>query len=112
MFEKLFVRTVAACVSAGLVDGQKIHVDGSLIAAHASKKSIIEGPPELDGSLAGRFIENKLSKLEEPEPVTQSSASKQTRLSTTDPEAELTRRRNGPACLSYKQHRVVDNAQE
>ena len=27
LFEKLFVRTVAAYVSAGLVDGQKIHVD-------------------------------------------------------------------------------------
>lgn len=109
LFEKLFVRTVAACVSAGLVDGQKIHVDGSLIAAHASKKSIIEGPPELMAALREVYREQAV-KLEEPEPVTQSSA-RQTRLSTTDPEAELTRRRNGPACLSYKQHRVVDNAQ-
>jgi len=111
LFEKLFVRTVAACVSAGLVDGQKIHVDGSLIAAHASKKSIVEGPPELIAALREVYREQAV-KLEEPlpEPVNPSSA-KPTRLSTTDPEAELTRRRNGPARLSYKQHRVVDNAQ-
>ena len=73
MFEKLFVRTVAACVKAGLVDGQKIHVDGSLIAAHASKKSIIEGPPELMAALREVYRE-QATNWKEPEPVTQSSA--------------------------------------
>src|SRR5437868_10249173 len=37
VFESLFVRTVAQCVEAGLVDGQKLHVDASLIDADAAK---------------------------------------------------------------------------
>jgi transposase len=111
LFEKLFVRTVAACVSAGLVDGKKIHVDGSLIAAHASNKSIVDGPPELIAALRQAYRE-QAAKLEEPapEPSPQGRAN-QTLLSTTDPDAELARRRNGPSRLSYKQHRVVDDAQ-
>jgi transposase len=32
LFEELFVRTVRQCVEAGLVDGAKVHVDGSLRA--------------------------------------------------------------------------------
>lgn len=105
LFEKLFVRTVAACVSAGLVDGKKIHVDGSLIAAHASKKSMVEGSPELIAALRATYQE-QAAKLEEPLPP----AATQTRLSTTDPDAELVRRPGQSARLSYKQHRVVDDA--
>src|SRR6185369_12937608 len=47
VFEQLFVRTVEQCVRAGLVSGDKLHVDGSLIAAHASKDSVIKSSPEL-----------------------------------------------------------------
>src|SRR5262249_31539791 len=39
-FQGLFVRTVEQCVAAGLVSGDKLHVDASLIAAHASKDSV------------------------------------------------------------------------
>jgi len=37
VFESLFVRTVAQSVEAGLVDGNKLHVDASLIDADAAK---------------------------------------------------------------------------
>jgi hypothetical protein len=30
VFESLFVRTIAKCVEAGLVDGKKLHVDSSM----------------------------------------------------------------------------------
>jgi transposase len=111
LFEKLFVRTVAACVSAGLVDGRKIHADGSLIAAHASRKSIVDGPPELIAALRDAYRE-QAAKLEEPapEPSLQGAAN-QTRVSTTDPDADLVSRRGQTSRLSYKQHRVVDDAQ-
>src|SRR6476646_516556 len=36
--ESLFVRTVAECVEAGLVDGQELHVDASLIEADRGKR--------------------------------------------------------------------------
>jgi transposase len=40
VFEQLFLRTVGECVAAGLVEGKKIHLDGSLIAANASNHLI------------------------------------------------------------------------
>jgi transposase len=111
LFEKLFMRTVAACVGAGLVDGKKIHVDGSLIGAHASNQSIMDGPPELIAALREAYRE-QAAKLEEPAPEsTVQGAANETRVSATDPDAELARKRNTPARLSYKQHRVVDDAQ-
>ena len=51
VFESLFVRTVAQCVEAGLVDGSKLHVDASLVDADAAKESVIKGAPELIAAL-------------------------------------------------------------
>ncbi len=42
LFETLFVRTVQHGVEARLVDGAKVHVDGSLIDADASRDSVIK----------------------------------------------------------------------
>src|SRR4029453_10243869 len=47
VFEELFVESVKQCVEAGLVDGSKIHMDGSLVDANASNKSMRRGPVEL-----------------------------------------------------------------
>jgi len=47
VFERLFVRVVRQCVQAGLVDGKKLHVDGSLVDANASNNSVVKGAPEL-----------------------------------------------------------------
>ena len=46
LFEELFVRVVGACVKAGLVEGNKVHVDGSLVDANASKSSVVKGAGE------------------------------------------------------------------
>lgn len=51
VFESLFVRTVAQCVEAGLVDGNKLHVDSSLVDADAAKQSVIKGAPALIAAL-------------------------------------------------------------
>src|SRR5439155_12335724 len=64
VFENLFVRTVAQCVEAGLVDGSKLHVDASLIDANAAKESVIKGPPQLIAALK-RAYQATESKLEE-----------------------------------------------
>ena len=42
VFERLFIRTIEQCVAAGLVSGDKLHVDSSLVAAHASKDSVVK----------------------------------------------------------------------
>src|SRR6266487_3616468 len=59
-----FVRTVAQCVRAGLVDGDKLHVDSSFIEADAAKESVIKGPPELIAALK-RAYQATESKLED-----------------------------------------------
>src|SRR6266496_2734542 len=63
VFESLFVQTVAQCVEAGLVDGSKLHVDGSFIDANASKDSVIKGPLELIAALKRAYCATE-SKLE------------------------------------------------
>jgi transposase len=113
VFEQLFLRTVAQCIEAGLVDGQKIHVDGSLIAANASTDSVVKGSPELIAALR-RVYREQATKLSEAVEVLPELAPmgpiNQTHLSTTDPESELARGRSMPTGPSYKHHRVVDNA--
>src|SRR5216110_1275422 len=68
VFESLFVRTVEQCVEAGLVDGSKLHVDGSLVNANAAKESVIKGAPQLIAALkrAYQATESKLEATSTP----------------------------------------------
>jgi len=70
VFESLFVRTVAQCVGAGLVDGTKVHLDGSLVDADASNASVLKGPPAVVDPFRRVYIdqEAKLSDLVESTP--------------------------------------------
>jgi len=87
VFEALFVRTIAQCVAAGLVDGSKVHMDGSLIDANASRDSAVKASPELLAALkqAYRAEEAKLDETaqaqaqtpDEPTDAGQGSASGQ-----------------------------------
>lgn len=107
VFEKLFVRTVAACVHAGLVDGAKIHMDGSLIKANASTDAVVHGPPELINALRAAYREQE-QKLDEQPP---GGRVNKTHLTTTDPDSQLARTGSNASRPSYKHHRAVDNAQ-
>jgi transposase len=114
VFEQLFLRTVTECVAAGLVEGKKIHVDGSLIAANASIGSVLKGSPELIAALRQVYREQSakltegLEVLPAPAPL---GPVNETHVSTTDPESELARGSHTPSRPSYKHHRAVDNAQ-
>ena len=110
VFESLFVRTVAQCVEAGLVDGSKIHVDSSLIDAAAAKESVIKGPPELIAALKRAYhaTESKLSETTTPESY---EAVNDRMMSITDPDAALVRRGAGQSRPRYHHHRVVDDHQ-
>lgn len=112
IFESLFVRTVQQCVEAGLVDGTKLHLDGSLISAHASRDSVVKSSPELITALkrAYQVEERKLEgNLGDPnyQPVNASLCS------TTDPDAPCVRQNKqgaaGDSRPRYKQHRAVDD---
>jgi len=112
VFEALFVRTVQQCVEAGLVDGSKLHLDGSLVDAHASRDSVVKASPELIAALKAAYqVEER--KLEghpgapHYEPVNASLCS------TTDPDAPCVRNSkigaSGDTRPRYKLHRAVDD---
>jgi transposase len=113
VFEELFVRTVEQCVVAGLVDGTKIHVDGSLITANASTDSVVKGSPEVIAALRQAYqkqtskLTEGLELMSEPSPV---GPVNQRHVSTTDPESELARGRSTTSRPTYKAHRAIDNA--
>ena len=109
VFEALFVRTVAQCVAAGLVDGSKIHVDASLVDANASKDSVVKSSPELIAALKKAYAATE-SKLDDVTTPDNYEAVNDRVVSTTDPDAAVVRRGNGESRPRYHHHRAVDNA--
>ena len=71
IFQELFVRTVQQCVQAGLVSGQLLHIDSTIVAANASKDSVVKSSPELVAALrqACQKQEEKLEIVPAPEAV-------------------------------------------
>lgn len=125
VFETLFARGVAQCVTAGLVNGRKIHLDGSLVDANASNNSVVKGPAELIDQLK-RQLRSETAKLDEPveeEPgndPNDSAASRggtkkyyrpknQGMVSTTDADAAIVRQGGQGPRARYKNHRAVDD---
>ncbi|HEY3276297.1 MAG TPA: IS1182 family transposase [Syntrophorhabdaceae bacterium] len=105
VFQGFFERIVMQCVKAGLIDGTKIFMDGSLIDADASNNSIVD----MD-SLKKRLSEGygELEKrLAEP-----GNGINARHISTTDPDASIVRHAGGKAKLRYKTHRAVDPLRE
>ncbi len=93
-FRRIFERTVTQCVQAGLVGGQTLHVDASLIRADVSWSSLVPA------HVARVWAENEASE-EAPAPK---------KISTTDPEASLATSNPGQRLEpSYKQHTAVDD---
>lgn len=112
VFESLFIRSVSQCVEAGLVEGSKIHMDGSLIDADASKDSVIKASVELIDQLREAYgvVETKLDgNLGNPhyQPINRSL------ISTTDPDAPCVSHKKsaggGDSRPRYKNHRAIDD---
>ncbi len=127
IFKRLFVETVRQCVCAGLVDGSKLHVDGSLIDADASTDSVRKGPPELIAALKAAYLreEAKLDDSDEdggpkgggsggggsdvPSPKKYYRPKNKGMMSTTDPDSAMISRRGLGSRPRYKNHRAVDD---
>jgi len=132
-FRAFFVRTIKQCMSAGLVDGTKVHMDGSLVSANASNDSVVKGSPEQAAALR-RLFEREAAKLAEPEEPAPSAGEKPPEdpapaagekpedeprgyaplnkglVSTTDPDPRVVRKGQMAPDLCYKNHRAVDDA--
>lgn len=98
VFADFFENILAQCINVGLVDGETIHVDSSMIDADASKDTL---------KCQFRKVSNDLyEKLEgSAEPILPKL---EKRVSTTDPDARLGRK-YGKTTLGYKDHRAIDD---
>lgn len=110
VFERLFVRTVEQCVAAGLVSGDKLHVDASLIAAHASKDAVLKSSPELIAACKAAYAVAEEKLEERPRSRPNYQAVNERAVSPTDPDAGLARKGRGESRPSYHHHRAVDDA--
>lgn len=108
VFQQLFVRTVEQCMAAGLVSGDKLHVDASLIAANASKDSVVKSSPELIAAYAAAYQAQE-KKLNDPEDRPGFQAVNDVAISTTDPDAALVRKGGQGSRPTYHHHRAVDD---
>ena len=111
-FERFFVRTVSQCVSLGLVDGKKVHMDSSLIDADASRGSMTESSPEMVTALRVAYSVEE-SKFEIAEEERRTVPKHRITFSKSDPDATLVARDPRSAYATarprYKSHRVVDD---
>jgi transposase len=101
VFRSFFERIVWQCVEKGLVSGDKLFIDASLIKADASRNSVVDRK-DISRYLNKRYMELE-DKLEDKD--TQVNGR---RVSTTDPEASIVRRNGKGPDLCYKTHRGVD----
>lgn len=110
VFQDLFVKVVQRCVEAGLVDGDKIHMDGSVVNASASMESMRSGCPELIEQLraAYRREEAKLESEDGADDGVGLAARPHRSVSKTDPDAVLMRK-GELARPRYKHHRAIDD---
>lgn len=124
VFGELFQRILEQCLAAGLIDGQRVHADASVLSASADKTRL-----QTVLQLAGQSLYQQLeqttpmtpeSALVDPSGPSAATTSEKgdpdappgpplgSAVSPTDPEARLTRK-NGQTILGYKDHRIVDD---
>lgn len=105
-FKDIFLRTVRSCIDAGLVNGQTVHVDATLIRADVSWESLTTEHAET-------VIKENDSQEDNPEesPKPPKKQGKSKKYSKTDPDATMTTSsRNQRMEPFYKQHGAVDDS--
>ena len=104
-FKKIFLKTVQSCIEAGLVNGETVHVDATLIRADVSWESVTTEHAET-------VIKENTSEDDKPKgPGRPKKQPKPKKRSTTDPDATMaTSCKKIIAEPCYKQHGAVDDA--
>ena len=108
-FKIFFERILWQCVEAGLVDGNKLFLDTSLIDADASNNSVVN-TQSLKKYLkkSYRRLEERLDDIKDKK----TTPANERYISTTDPDASVIRQGKGESKLRYKTHRTVDEQHE
>ena len=110
LFEELFARTVRQCTEAGLGGGAKVHLDGSLIDADASRASVGKADAETIARIRAAYGAQE-PKLDETKPLSARCETNLKLVSKTDPDAPCVSKgpQSGTARPRYKHHRTVDD---
>ena len=109
-FKKILKKTIGQCIKAGLVDGETVHIDATLIRADVSWESMTER--HVDSVWEENHEEEAPSPGARKPGRPHTRAAKVKKRSTTDPEASLaTSSKDYHMEPSYKQHTAVDDKQ-
>ena len=90
VFREVFEKIVQRCVEAGLVEGQNLAVDGTLVRANASQQSRVPREQLKEAAQVSRTVREYLAELEQVNPVCDTE-----KVSTTDPDAIWTTKGGG-----------------
>jgi len=107
-FKRIFEKTVQACIDGGLVSGDTVHIDASLIRADVSWESLTT--KHADKVLEENCQSEDDDHSQAPRGRPRTKAPKQKKRSTSDPEATMaTNNKKQRLEPSYKQHTAVDD---
>jgi transposase len=115
-FKTFFENIIWQCVEAGLIDGSKLFMDSSMVQADASNNSVVN-KESLKRYLNKSYLilESRLEEehqSEESDDIPKSGIANKKYISTTDPDASVSRRGKGSSKLQYQIHRGVDPKHE
>ena len=105
VFREVFEEIVRQCLEAGLVEGQNLAVDGTLVEANASRESRVPPKQLKEAAQISRTVREYLAELEQSNPVSDAK-----KVSTTDPDAILTTKGSGTARMAYYDNYLIDTA--
>src|SRR6266852_4400487 len=105
VFREVFEEIVRRCLEAGLVEGQNLAVDGTLVEANASRESRVPRKQLKEAAQISRTVREYLAELEQMNPVSHAE-----KVSTTDPDAILTTKGSGTARMAYYDNYLIDTA--
>lgn len=105
VFREVFEEIVRRCLEAGLVEGQHLAVDGTMVGANASRQSRVPREELKEAARVSRTVREYLAELEQVNPVSDAE-----KVSTTDPDAIWTTKGGGTAMMAYYDNYLVDTA--
>jgi transposase len=105
VFREVFEEIVRRCLVTGLVEGQNLAVDGTIVGANASRQSRVPREQLKEAAQVSRTVREYLAELEQVNPVSDAEM-----ISTTDPDAIWTTKGSGTAMMAYYDNYLVDTA--
>jgi transposase len=105
VFREVFEEIVRRCLEAGLVEGQNLAVDGTIVGANASRQSRVPREQLKEVAQLSRTVRGYLTELEQVNPVSDAEM-----VSTTDPDAIWATKGSGTAMMAYYDNYLLDTS--